>query len=447
MRVAAKLAEKISKLPADEQVHVIIKMRMLEKELIEELIKRPPVSIRHVLKTANAVSLLIPAGHIEGLSQEPWVERIEEDEKVYAVLDESDGPLGAPAVRQTGYTGKGVMLAVIDTGIDTDHPDFAGRIVATRDFTLEGFKDSNGHGSHIAGIAAGSGAYSDDKYKGMAPNALILAGKVLQADGSGRASDVMAAIEWAVDLGADIINLSLGSSGSSDGADMLCEACDMAVAAGVVVCVAAGNDGPARRTIGSPAAARMAITVGATTANGLVAEFSSRGPTADDRLKPEVVAPGVDIVSVRATGTRAGKQVNAHYTSATGTSMAAPHVSGIIALLLEANKSASPQLIREALLHTASDLELDDYAQGAGMVVAEEALRYAEMHENPQEPVDQSPPRSALLSILSEAYESLALGKKTQRRQRRQSFPTPGVEEPRVEPGVAAKDERMETKH
>ncbi|MHB8842603.1 MAG: S8 family peptidase [Candidatus Aquicultor sp.] len=447
MRVTAKLAERISKLPMDEHVHVIIKMRMLEKELIEELIKRPSVSIRHVIKMANAVSLLLPAGHIEGLSQEPWVERIEDDEKVYAVVDESEDSFGAPIAQRTGYTGKGVTLAVIDTGIDTDHPDFAGRIVATKDFTLEGFKDSNGHGSHVAGIAAGSGIYSDGKYKGIAPDAFILAGKVLQADGSGRASDVMAAVEWAVDLGADIVNLSLGSSGSSDGTDTLCELCDMAVAAGVVVCIAAGNDGPARRTIGSPAAARMAITVGAATANGLVAEFSSRGPTADDRLKPEVVAPGVDIVSVRGTGTRAGKQVDTHYTSATGTSMATSHVSGTIALLLEANKSASPQLIREALLHTASNLELDDYAQGAGMVAVDEALRYVEMHENPQEPVDQSPPRSALLSILSEAYGSLAMGKKTQRRPRRQPFLPPETEMPRVEPEVAAEDERIGTQH
>lgn len=171
---------------------------------------------------------------------------------------------------------------------------------------------------------------------------MIISGKVLKADGSGRMSDVMAAIEWSIDLAADIINLSLGTSESSDGNDALCEACDAAVEAGVVVCVASGNDGPSRRTVGSPGVARRAITVGAATANGLVAEFSSRGPTEDERLKPEVVAPGVDIISVRAKNTRAGKPLDTAYTSATGTSMAASHVSGIIALLLEANREASP---------------------------------------------------------------------------------------------------------
>jgi len=416
MRIEARLADKLSKMAPDESVHVIVRSRLLDKEIVEELMRRPMLSIRHVIKMVNAISFVIPAGQIEELAREPWVERIEEDGKVYAVLDESVSLLGVHSIWETGFTGKGVKIAVIDTGIDKTHPDFGDRIVATKDFTLEGFKDSNGHGSHVAGIAAGSGSYSGGKFKGVAPDALIISGKVLKADGSGRVSDVMAAIEWSVDLSADIINLSLGTSGSSDGNDVLCEICDVAVEAGVIVCVAAGNDGPDRRTVGSPAAARRAITVGAATANGLVAEFSSRGPTEDERLKPEVVAPGVDIISVRAKSTRAGKPLDNYYTSATGTSMATPHVSGIIALLLEANRDASPQLIREALLHTASDLELDDYAQGAGMVEAGEALRYVQAHENPPEPVDQSPPRSALLSLVANMYDSFAQREKRQRK-------------------------------
>ncbi len=183
--------------------------------------------------------------------------------------------------------------------------------------------------------------------------------------------------------------------------------------------MAAGNDGPGRRTIGSPAASRRVITVGAVTANGLVAEFSSRGPTDDERMKPEIVAPGVDIISVRAKGTRAGRPIDTHYTSATGTSMAAPHVSGLVALLLEANRKASPQLIKEALLHTAVDLELDDFAQGAGTVEADAALRYVQTHDNPPEPVDQSPPRSGCLSLMSTVYHALTQ-KRSRKRTRRQ---------------------------
>ncbi|MCL6471476.1 MAG: S8 family peptidase [Firmicutes bacterium] len=412
MRITAKLADKISIVKPEELINVIIKLRVFDRELVSELLIRPHVSIRQVIGMAKAIALAIPAGEIEKIAAEPWIERIEEDEKVYAVLDESVQMIGAPSAWDFGFSGKKVKLAIIDTGIDRRHPDFANRIIAINDFTLEGFKDSNGHGSHVTGIAAGSGVASGGRYKGIAPDALIIAGKVLQADGTGRMSDVMAAVEWAVNLGADIINLSLSTGEPSDGNDGLCEICDMAVEAGVVVCAAAGNEGPDRRTIGSPAAARRVIAVGAATANGLVAEFSSRGPTADDRLKPELVAPGVDIISVRAKGTRAGKPLDANYTSATGTSMAVPHVSGVAALLLEANRKASPQLIKEALLHTATDLEVDDYAQGAGMLAAEPALRYVQTHENPPEPIDQSPPRSASLMLLAGLYETFSANRR-----------------------------------
>lgn len=407
MRITAKLAERVSKMAPDEPIHIIIKLRLLEKDLLGEIIQLPYARVHQVIKMVNAISLVLPAGRIEGLAREPWVERIEEDEKVYAVLDESLPTLLIPNVWESGFTGKGIKLAIIDTGIDMNHPDFSSRIVAVKDFTLEGFKDSNGHGSLVAGIAAGDGTYSGGKYRGVAPNALILSGKVLKADGSSRMSDVMAAIEWAVEFDADIINLSLSTGEPSDGNDALCETCDAAVEAGVVVCVAAGNDGPARRTIGSPAAARLAITVGAITTNGFVAEFSSRGPTEDDRLKPEIVAPGVDIISVRARDTRAGKPLDGYYTSATGTSMAAPHISGLVALLLEAKRKASPQLIREALINTATDLTLDDYSQGAGVATADAALRYVKTHENPPEPIDQSPTRSAFLNAVTDIYESL----------------------------------------
>lgn len=407
MKITAKLADVLAETAPDERVHLIVKSRLLEKDIIDDLTRRPRLSVRHVVKMVNAIAVTMPAGEVAALVREPWVERVEEDEKVYAVLDESLALVHVPDAWESGFAGNDVKVAVIDTGIDMSHPDFSGRVLATKDFTLEGFRDTNGHGSLVAGIAAGSGSYSSGKFQGVAPGALIIAGKVLVADGSGRMSDVMAAVEWSVELAADVINLSLGTGGSSDGNDALCEMCDHAVESGTVVCVAAGNDGPNRRTIGSPAAARRVITVGAATANGLVAEFSSRGPTADDRHKPECVAPGVDIVSARAANTRAGKPLDNYYTSATGTSMAAPHVSGIVALLLEANRQASPQLIRESLLHTATDLELDDYAQGTGMVNAEAALRYVQTHENPPEPTDQTPPRSASLSMLASLYESL----------------------------------------
>ena len=434
MKIAAKLADSLMATAPDERVHIIIKSRLLEKDIVDELTRMPKLSVRHIVKMVNAISVGLPARSVDALAREPWVERIEEDEKVYAVLDESLPLVRVPQVWESGFTGKNVKIAVIDTGIDITHPDFAGRVLATQDFTLEGFRDSNGHGSLVAGIAAGSGSYSSGKFQGVAPGALILAGKVLSADGSGRMSDVMAAVEWAVDLAADIVNLSLGTSGSSDGGDALCEICDRAVEGGTVVCVAAGNDGPNRRTVGSPAAARRVITVGAATSSGLVAEFSSRGPTSDDRLKPEIVAPGIDIISARAKDTRAGKPLDNYYTSATGTSMATPHVAGIIALLLEAGRDSSPQLIRETLLNTATDLELDDYAQGAGMVDADMALRYVQTHENPPEPNEQAPPRSASLSALAQLYESVVQRDRGKRRRASGDF----------EPADEKSEERLE---
>ncbi len=135
-------------------------------------------------------------------------------------------------------------------------------IAATADFTGQGPSDGNGHGTHCAAIAAGSGAASNGTYRGVAPEALLYTAKVLRNDGQGMMSDVMAGIEWATEQGVQVISLSLGGSGSCDGTDALCEMCDAAVEAGIVVCVAAGNDGPRSYTVGSPGCARQVITIG-----------------------------------------------------------------------------------------------------------------------------------------------------------------------------------------
>jgi serine protease AprX len=398
MRISAQLLERIAAVPAEEHLHVIIRARWLERDLLAEVITRPRYSLRHEIRMLTAFSLALPRGEVEKLAEEPWVEYVEEDEKVYAFLDQSLPLIGVPQLQDQGLSGEGIKVAIIDSGIDRNHTDFEDRIIATKDFTLEGFKDLNGHGTHISGIISGSGKSSDGRFKGIAPQAQIISAKVLKGDGSGRMSDVMAAIEWAVELGVQVINLSLGTPGSSDGNDALSKLCDKAVEQGTVVCVAAGNYGPERRTIGSPGAARRVITVGAVTKTDLVADFSSRGPTADERLKPEVVAPGVEITSTRAKGVKVGSPINEYYTIATGTSMAAPHVSGIVALLLEAKPEASPQLIKEALMHTARDLNQDEFAQGAGCVQALEALEYVKTHENPPEPSEEIP-RSGCLNI------------------------------------------------
>jgi serine protease AprX len=207
----------------------------------------------------------------------------------------------------------------------------------------------------------------------VAPDAELIVARVLDGDGGGRTSHVMAGIEWAVEQGARVINVSLGGPPyPSDGTDAFSALCNAAVNAGAVVCVAAGNLGPTAHTVGSPAASEQVITVGATVADvrapsDRVAPFSSRGPTADGRLKPDVVFPGTDVTAARAAGTSLGTIRSAHYTSLSGTSQATPMAAGTVALLLQANPRLQPEDIKTRLRRGARRLaDADPAAQGSG---------------------------------------------------------------------------------
>ena len=312
---------------------------------------------------------------IRELAEDPEVLCIYEDLPVHAFLDTSVPHIAVPPLWEAGLDGTGVRIAIVDTGIDAEHPDFDGRVAVTADFTGEGPQDMHGHGTHCAGIAAGSGDASAGRYRGVAPGASIYAAKVLRADGGGLMSDVMAGIEWAVDQAVQVISLSLGGPGPSDGTDALSEMCNAATEAGVVLCVAAGNDGPAPYTVGPPGSAQQVITIGAIDDADRVGQFSSRGPTADGRAKPDIVFPGVDIVAARAADTRMGTVVGEHYVSGTGTSMAAPHAAGLCALLLQAEPTLTPQTIKACLMQTAIDLGHDAYAQGKGRADAQRAWK------------------------------------------------------------------------
>jgi len=310
---------------------------------------------------------------IAALEADPNVEAVWLDLPVHTCLDVSVPLLEVPAVWQAGVDGTGIRIAIVDTGLDVNHPDFAGRIGGTIDYSGEGFRDNNGHGTHVAGIAAGAGS----RYRGVAPGATLYAAKVLRGDGSGMFSDVMAGVEWAVEQGVHVINLSLGSSGPSDGNDALSHTCDAAVSRGIVVCAAAGNAGPGAGTVGSPGAARLVITVGATDDSDAVASFSSRGPTADGRPKPDICFPGVNIIAPRAGGTSMGRPIDSLYTEASGTSMATPHATGAVALLLQAKPDLTPAQVKELLRLTARDLGLDANTQGAGRAIVYAAYRRA----------------------------------------------------------------------
>jgi len=313
-------------------------------------------------------ALQATAADIELLSKQDDVEQIWPDLPVHTCLNNSVPQISVPRVWQAGLKGTDIKVAIVDTGLDPDHPDFAGRIMAGKSFVGDSFVDDNGHGTHVAGITAGSGAKSNGKYVGVAPEALLYIAKVLRGDGGGSMSGVMAGIEWAVlEQQVQIINLSLGGSGSCDGTDALSSLCDEAVQqAGVVICAAAGNEGPAASTVGAPGCARFVITIGAVDDNDRIASFSSRGPTADGRIKPDIVYPGVGIIAPRAAETTMGTVAADGYVSASGTSMATPHASGVAALMLQANPQLQPAQVKELMMTAAVDIGALPNEQGVG---------------------------------------------------------------------------------
>ncbi|TDO54957.1 subtilase family protein [Kribbella sp. VKM Ac-2527] len=293
------------------------------------------------------------------------------DGKVRPVLDRSVAQIGAPAAWQAGYEGSGVEVAVLDTGVDATHPDLAGKVQQAEDFSGSptGSEDHFGHGTHVAATIAGTGAGANGTRKGVAPKADLLVGKVLGDDGYGYDSWIIAGMEWAAAEGAKVVNMSLGG-GATDGTDPLSQAVnDITAQTGTLFVVSAGNEGQ-DQSIGTPGAAASALTVGAVDRNDQLAEFSSRGPRlGDDGLKPEITAPGVDIVAARAAGTTMGEPIDNLYTAASGTSMAAPHVAGAAVLLAQAHPDWTADQLKNALVSTAKTTpDLSVYAQGAGRV-------------------------------------------------------------------------------
>ena len=337
--------------------------------------------VRYKYKLIDAIAVSLPESIIEKLKDKPWIKRISLDREVHALLDVSVPTINAPSVWNEGYDGSGVKIAICDTGIDKNHPDLKGKVVVENKFLssiwgiIEGPEDNNGHGTHVAGIAAGTGSALGGKYRGVAPGALLINAKCLDMFGSGYLSDVIAAIQWSVEQGANVISLSIGATGPCDGTCDLCMAVNNAVDRGVVVVVAAGNSGPDPGTITCPGNAEKAITVGAiddhgttSTFDDTIAEWSSRGPTADGRIKPDIVAPGVNIMSC--------KYNTNSYIGMSGTSMATPHVSGAAALLLSVRPSLTPTEVKDALMRNAINLGYEANTQGAGEIDVYAAYQY-----------------------------------------------------------------------
>ena len=303
-----------------------------------------------------------------------------------------------------GYNalGQGIGWAVLDTGIAADHPHFAKNIAAIWDCTQPGKpaaskkKDKDGHGTHVAGIIAGAGKGPDDQlYSGMAPRAKLHVYQVLDDEGSGEDAWIIKAIDHilavndaAPDLVIHGVNLSLGGPFDEAvfacGFSPICRELRRLWRQGVVVCIAAGNEGRLiidthegeqslnlDLSIGDPANLDEAIAVGSIHRDSPhmygISYFSSRGPTADGRSKPDVVAPGERIVSCHA-GFKKDTPAT-YYVAESGTSMACPHVSGMIAAFLSVRREfiGSPERVKEILMRSCTDLGRDRYHQGLGL--------------------------------------------------------------------------------
>ncbi|AXG79017.1 1,4-dihydropyridine esterase [Streptomyces paludis] len=298
----------------------------------------------------------------------PGIERVWLDGKREALLDKSVPQIGAPTAWEAGYDGTGVKVAVLDTGVDQTHPDLKGVSIVRKDFSGSGNTvDHVGHGTHVASTVAGSGAKSGGKYKGVAPGAKIIDAKVLDDDGFGDESGIIAGMQWAADQGAKIANLSLGGQDTAE-VDPLEAAVDkLSAEKNVLFVIAAGNSGPRAETIGSPGSAASALTVGAVDSQDKIADFSSVGPTADGSLKPDITAPGVGIVAAKAAKGTDGSPAADGYVSMSGTSMATPHVAGAAAILAQQHPDWSGQRIKQALTASAKPgAGLTPYQQGTG---------------------------------------------------------------------------------
>lgn len=343
--------------------------------------------------TARAIAQLSRRGNVSYIS--------------YDATMTIQGPLGAPLeslytqlvrapeVWDLGYTGQGVTVAVLDSGIapvaDLTQP--TSRIITAVDFvtTTVGVGDPGGHGTHVAGIIAGNGTDSAGGYQGIAPEANLIDVRVLNEGGTSSMSTVIRGIQWVVNnksaYNIRVLNISLGTPASVNyRLSPLASAVEMAWFGGIVVVTSAGNSGPLSATVSSPADDPFVISVGCLDDNqsldpldDLVPDFSARGPTLYGHVKPDLVAPGRKVISLRSPGSYLDellpeRRTGESYFRLTGTSMSAPVVSGIVALMLEHNPTLKPNQVKRILRQTTYAIPFDGNIAGTGVVDAYAAV-------------------------------------------------------------------------
>src|SRR6266567_1225309 len=374
-----------------------------------------------------SVAELTPA-QIRTLANDPAIGRIHFDAAVKAAsVNGSDGSapgttpvvfqqtIGASEVWQSGDTGQGVTVAVLDTGIDNNASAFGGRVKARVDLIDPAHPaqgDPAGHGTHVAGIIAASHTFASP---GVAPDASLVSVRVLNQNGNSRVSTVIRGLEWTIAhknaLGIRVVVMALGAPATSSYRDdPLAAAAEMAWRSGLVVVTAAGNGGPSARTIATPGIDPLVLTVGAADESGtsspaddVIPSWSSQGPTADRVAKPDVVAPGRRIVSVRVPGSTVDRLLPTHIEGPqtirlSGTSEATAVTAGAAALLLERRERLDPDQVKALLVRSATHLaNASNGAQGSGEINVAQALKAPV----PEHAHQTSRPGDALLRLLA----------------------------------------------
>ncbi|WP_285630925.1 S8 family serine peptidase [Lentzea sp. NBRC 102530] len=286
------------------------------------------------------------------------------DGKSRISLTESVPMVGGPAAWQAGFDGGGVTVAVLDTGYDQQHPELQGVVSVAKDFTPAGIQDDVGHGTHVAATIAGRGS----RHVGVAKGANLAVGRVCEADWC-LDSAVIAGMEWAArEVKAKVVNLSLGGD-QSDGTDPLSvKLNELTAETGTLFVVAAGNYGTFRK-VSSPASADAALAVANLTKAGAVNELSSRGPRWNDfAVKPDIAAPGTDIVAARAKGTYPEHAVDEFHARLSGTSMASPHVAGAAAVLAQRHPQWRAAELKAQLMATVKPVADSPVNVGTGLL-------------------------------------------------------------------------------
>ena len=405
--IAAKvdpgLAARAAAAPAST-VNVIVRESLPSSDIAERLVRSLGGTVTHELPILGGFSATVPGSALADLAQSASVGLVWGDGKIrmsssptslYNTLAPNTAWRQSIRLNQVAglYDGTGVAVALLDTGV-TPSDDLGNRLVARVDLTPEqDGLDRYGHGTHMSGIIVGTGAASDGQWTGVAPGANLVSVKVAGSDGSTDVSVVIAGLQWVVanrsTYNIRVLNLAFGTdSVQSYSIDPLDYAVEQAWFSGILVVASAGNRGPGGNTINKPGDDPFILTVGAADNHGspdrsstTVATFSSWG-SPDGFTKPDVIAPGITIASLRDPGSTidtpyADARIGDSYFKGTGTSQAAAIVSGVAALMFQANPWLTPDLAKGVLLKTAYRNGNYGHGAGAGLVDAGSALQAA----------------------------------------------------------------------